>query len=399
MFTRNRKVVASLVLMAALIGLSIIFDTETMSDPVMAPRPLGIVESFRPYVQSTAAPGKLIKFGDTIDDQFGDGDGPIAYSFKGDAGNLVTITMISSPDNDPPIDPAIQLLDPNGTLIARNDDSLDTTFGLTNARITRFPLPVDGTYTIQAMRSSHVNGAFVLSLKGTKGTAVDKLEYGKAVQGNVTGDAPKAAYLISASQGDVITIVAQTATGANLIPFVVLLSPDGDRLVTSDPNAKTSKSARVTRFLIQDDGTYTVQVTHFGEDTGTTTGGFRLTVTLVAQNTIMTYGDTVQGTINDDTFAVNFIFAANKGDLITITMKTTDGDLDSTLALQDPTGKKVASSETASGAGLQATDAQIRRFQIPSKGNFTIIASRKDGETGATSGSFTLELDLTKGTQ
>ena len=397
MVSPKRSFIVICISLALLLGLSIdsfLGPTRHLEIPVKF---VGEGENFRPALQATDTSPTPIQFGDSVDGEFGDGDGPFAYTFDGSTGNLVTITMVSSPDNDPPIDPALQLLGPDGRLMARNDDSFDSTFGLTNARIVRFPLPVDGTYTILAMRSSDVNGAFTLVLKGTKGTAVDKLEFGKAITGKVTDSAVKATYQLVGVQGDLITITTQ-ASGGDLIPFVILLGPDGDQLATSDPKAKI-KTVRITRFLLRDDGTYTVQVTRIGQDSGTTTGNFRLTVTLVAENTIMTYGDTVQGAINNDAFEVNYIFSATKGDLMTITMKRADGDLASSLTLFDPNGKKVASNDGATGNGLSDGDAQISRFRIPTTGNYIIVASRVDGETGTSSGTFSLELDLNKGTQ
>src|SRR5260221_11085074 len=345
-----------------------------------------MADNFRPAVQATTAPATPIRYGDTVTGEFGQGDSAFTYTFSGDAGNLITITMLSSADNETPIDPAIQLLNPAGQLIGRNDGSLDPEFGLTNARILRFPLVDSGTYTIMAMRSSDTDGAFSLTLKATKGTAIDRVEYGKTLQGNITGSAPKATYQLPGSKGDVISATAQSQSGSKLIPLVILLGPDGDRLVTSDAKAKTITPARNTRDLLPDDGAYTVVVTRVGEDNGTTTGAFRLTVVLIAQNTIMAYGDTVQGTIDNDTTDVNFIFAATKGDLVTITMKRTDGDLASTLTLLGSDGKQITFSNKASGAGLKGGEGRIKRFRIPRTGNFTIVAGRKDGDSEPPSG-------------
>jgi hypothetical protein len=55
-------------------------------------------------------------------------------------------------DKDDPLDPAIQLVGPDETVVAQNDDSLDAQFGLLNARLVGFPIPKSGSYTIRVLR-------------------------------------------------------------------------------------------------------------------------------------------------------------------------------------------------------------------------------------------------------
>ena len=62
--------------------------------------------------------------------------------FEGTAGEVVTITMRSDGD------PRLLLLDPNGNVVAENDDADGV--GELNSQITRFQLPQDGVYTIVA---------------------------------------------------------------------------------------------------------------------------------------------------------------------------------------------------------------------------------------------------------
>jgi len=71
------------------------------------------------------------------------------WLFEGHAGQVFTITMQAAADTT--LDPVLRLLDPNGNLVANNDDAADTALGL-NAQLVQVRLPVDGQYTIEASR-------------------------------------------------------------------------------------------------------------------------------------------------------------------------------------------------------------------------------------------------------
>lgn len=67
------------------------------------------------------------------------------YTFEGQAGDVVTVTLTSSNGN---LDPLLYLIGPSGIEIAQNDDSNETT----NSLISEILLTEDGTYTIIATR-------------------------------------------------------------------------------------------------------------------------------------------------------------------------------------------------------------------------------------------------------
>jgi len=75
--------------------------------------------------------------------------------------------MAADPAN-PALDPAMMLYGPDGSLVAQNDDSLDSQFGLTNARLVRFPIVDAGAYAIRAERRSAEGGDFTLTLRANR---------------------------------------------------------------------------------------------------------------------------------------------------------------------------------------------------------------------------------------
>lgn len=105
-------------------------------------------------------------------------------------------------------------------------------------------------------------------------------------------------------------------------------------------------------------------------------------VVVQAQETI-TFGTTVAGELSSGE-AVVYRFEAKAGDRIIITMRSED--FDAYLYLRDSSGADLISDDDSGGN----TDSQIRGFEIPANGVYTILA---DSFSDTASGSFTLTLD------
>jgi hypothetical protein len=107
------------------------------------------------FVQDNA-----IEYGETIRGEITDDDFQQTYTFEGSEGDIVTITMIDTSEDDT-LDPLLILLDPEGSEIERNDDGSASIVGEFNSQIRNFTLPTDGTYTIIATRFSQEEGSTV----------------------------------------------------------------------------------------------------------------------------------------------------------------------------------------------------------------------------------------------
>jgi len=338
------------------------------------------------HAQGSAEP---ISYGNTVKRSFGPGDGPFLFSFNATAGDIITLTMVADPDS--PVDPALALLGPDGKMVARNDDSLDSSFGMTNARLVNFPIPVTGTYTIQAMRSSDDDGGFTLALRSRNATpaATNKaIKYGDTARGTITTNSVRASYQFTAAVGDVITVIAQGASG-NLAPYLTLLDPGGKKL-TNTITSGSAKTARISRFPILTNGSYTIIISRIGEEKGTTTGSFTLTLTQDAQTTVMKYGDQLDGKIDNDHTEVNYLFSATAGDVVTIIMTFEDA-LSGTLSLIGPDGKTLATK--GGGPNPPVGSLNISQYRIPTTGGYIVVVGRKGKDQGTSSGSYSLLLD------
>ncbi|MDD5656823.1 MAG: carboxypeptidase-like regulatory domain-containing protein, partial [Elusimicrobia bacterium] len=102
------------------------------------------------------------------------------YTFAGRRGQPVTMEMTATGFYDD----YLMLYDPNGRLLASDDDSA----GNGNARISNLVLPADGLYTIAASAYQGTTGAFKLQLKGsqaTLGSISGDVEYLGSQGGNI----------------------------------------------------------------------------------------------------------------------------------------------------------------------------------------------------------------------
>jgi Bacterial pre-peptidase C-terminal domain len=346
-------------------------------------------------VQETATPGapERLDYGKSVKRSFAADSGPFLFTFQANLGDVITLTMVA--DRADPMDPAISLFGPDGVIVARNDDSFDLNFGLTNARLVNFPIPSTGLYTIQAMRSSDRPGSFTLTLRGTRSRTTDTgLDYGSSADGSVSASVVRTTFQFRASAGDVVTIVVARAASSRLIPYVILFDESGTKLIETNPAERTSGTARITRYPILTDGTYSIVVSRVGEERGGSSGAFTLNLTREASYSKLTYGDGVGGTIDKTSTETGYIFSAKAGDIVTITMTRKSGNLDSLLGLFSSDGSSVASNDNAAGPGLRTGDAQIKSFEIPDTGAYIILAGRKGQAKGTTSGNFALSLEL-----
>jgi hypothetical protein len=292
------------------------------------------------------------------------------WLFTGQEGQTVTILVSGQGVSDP----RARLLDPQGNVIAEDDDSGE---GL-DAFISR-TLTESGLYTIRV--DVFQEGPYTISLDAFEaadsGGEAGTLSYGETVSGQITSEDEADFWRFDGRQGDFVTITIQAS--GNLNGVVRLLDPTGAPLASSE-----GQNAQV-EYLLQSDGLHTIIVSHTDQSSGT----YRLTL---GQGEIETlsYGGSAQGQISASHTQDYYTFMGAEGDAVIITMVSTGGDLDSFLHLQGPDGLELAYDDDGGGY----LDAQISRFVLPEQGTYTIIATRYGGREGDSSGGYQLTLEL-----
>ncbi|NLF79433.1 MAG: hypothetical protein GX573_27385 [Chloroflexi bacterium] len=109
---------------------------------------------------------------------------------------------------------------------------------------------------------------------------------------------------------------------------------------------------------------------------------------------MINYGDIVYGTLNNVNYFEIWQFNGQQGDRIRITM-TGDGVLDPYLGLIEATSEQVLVEDDDSGGNSNA----LIETTLPSSGQFLIIATRYNFDTGTSQGNYSLELSGGAGLQ
>jgi len=370
----------------------------------------------------------VLAYGQMIDGSL-NADQPSAfYAFDALRNDVITITMEVTGGE---IDPFLVLNDSARRPLITDDNS----GGGVNARLT-FVIPGDGRYIIQSTHAggglAEITGTFRLTLTSAGFEGEPVLVDPAAVQPAlptptpagestpVTEPAVESTPAVSdapVEQGDSTRLVALTSgsrindtlTRQTPLRFYWFEAGEGDQVtLTPEPLgafqpllilynasfAEIQRSADGTALTasFDTDGIYFVSVsvpavTSEGGDYGFS---FDLRGNLAQEGNFIDvlYGQSQQGTIDNNIPAVTYRFFGSAGDNVTISMSRVGGDLDSYLYLFDSNGQPLFEDNDSGG-----TDGNARIvFSLPADGAYLIMATRLGQTQGTTSGSYLLDL-------
>jgi hypothetical protein len=335
---------------------------------------------------------ETLSYGGSAQGQISDSHFLDYYTFLGSGGDVVIITMVSTGGD---LDSYLHLQGPDGLELAFDDDSA----GFLDAQILRYVLPEQGIYTIIATRygeqEGDSSGGYYLTLEQAEPldlTPLGELEYGVEVFGTISDQDYEDRWTFEGRAGEEISLILEATSGSVLDPYLQILDSGGAELASNDDSGY-SPNSRIEGFVLPADGTYTVVATRYGTVQGVSSGGYGL---LLVQGLPeppppdgeLSYGDTVEGEINDQNYQDRWVFQGAFGDLVTIRMERVDGELDSFLILLGPDNTEVAYDDDSGGD----LNARIRGFMLPSSGSYTIVASRLGERSGTGAGRYTLTL-------
>ena len=103
----------------------------------------------------------------------------------------------------------------------------------------------------------------------------------------------------------------------------------------------------------------------------------------------LTYGAAIQDRISHEAIRQVYYFQARRGDVVSVRMTTTGGNLDALLLLLDNTGHLLATSDDEAGM----FDAGIDSIQVQEDNFYFIVATRFGQALGVTEGTFELDLE------
>ncbi|MFC1959840.1 hypothetical protein ACFLYO_03935 [Chloroflexota bacterium] len=100
--------------------------------------------------------------------------------------------------------------------------------------------------------------------------------------------------------------------------------------------------------------------------------------------------ETVGGLLDDATPEMQWQFAAQRGDSLSLVVQTIQGDLDPVLQVFDSAGRLVAEHDDI--AYPDDVNAALELVEIPRDDTYTVVVGRFDGAAGSTTGEFVLSL-------
>ncbi len=108
------------------------------------------------------------------------------------------------------------------------------------------------------------------------------------------------------------------------------------------------------------------------------------------EQAVLVYGEPVEGAINNQTFSQAWALQTGAADRIRVRVERLEGNLIPDVSLQDATGSVLARSQADDTRAL----AVIRDHKLPGPGTYQVVVGRDRGETGETSGTYRLTVEV-----
>ncbi len=347
--------------------------------------------------------GSMLRYGDQVINIINNMTPQLYYSFRARRGDIIDVRMRRVSGN---LDPYLQVVDSDAFVLADNDDTLGAATPF-DSLIQGLVIEKDGIYVIVASRYGQAagtsSGNFVLTLDeadnsglgNTAETAVPIL-LGDSVSGELTDKQYERYYRFDAHADDIVTVRMTRSSG--YLDSYVVLADSGLVELAADDDSADNQNALIDQYRIPADGSYYIIATRYQLDEGTTTGAFRLDLQTLGNAfdgvpedvPRVSYGTTITGHISDETPDLLYAFWGVEGDVITVSMNRSDGDLDPVVSLLDA-DQNVLISDDDSGGGQNA---RIGEYTIRTTGTYYVRASRFHGTTAPanTEGAFVLVL-------
>lgn len=306
----------------------------------------------------------------------------VQYSIFGESGQTVVIDLIA--DDTTVLNPILTLFDPNGEIVAENDDLSAQN---PNAQLV-YTFPQQGLYTIVASAEEGVGG-FVLkyqldnSRSAESTTSANGLRYGESVAGSITASTPSNSYTFNGTAGDVIEIKMEAQSG-DLDPQLVLLGPDDVQIASNDDEGPTLNARLQVR--LRQNGTYTIIATSYSGS-----GDYSLSLEKIETSDLsgLTYGSRVLGGMNTDVSVTSYMINVQQWDFVEFEINVQSGNLSPLLSIVDLDGQPlllVRESRALYRAQFPQTGVYVVNVhRNAGAGNYTLIANKIDGAKPVTS--------------
>ncbi len=299
-------------------------------------------------------------------------NGVQTWVFEGSAGETVSVILTPLEDQ---FDAVLELVGPDGTQLV----NLDEGFSGDAEVVVNLELAVTGEYVIVVREFNERGGRYSLSLNEggaalTNFYDAGNLEYGQVKSETLQEDEAHAWFFVGEAGDEVTLVVTPLSPNADLA--VWLLDPNLQRLVMQDEFFYGETETVV--YTLPTAGQYVILVQEFFGETASyqivLTGGTNSSVELAGN---ISNGETVTGNIPLGKEVV-WVFAAQPGDVITVTVRPQDDHSDLVLILRDPDNNVTIVVDNA----LSGEEETILAFPITISGEWTILLQEFFDEEG-----------------
>jgi hypothetical protein len=359
------------ILLAVLIVITVIAQTAcTTGDTPPAelpnprptlPPPVQPTEPVKPLTDQLSADAPVINYNDIKEGVIDEPGAADEWVFNAQAGERVNVVLNSQ------FDSYLELYNPDGELIASNDDSGDNL----TAALFDVALNKTGPYGIIVRGYDGSMGNYALALTGghpTQGGGL--LSNGESRNAVLSDQGYKWRY--QGQQGAFFTIDVKGAPGID--SFLALYGPDGTLLV-SDDDSGGNLNPEIIDVQLPVDGLYTVRAHTIGA-----TGLITLTVNESAQSSgggPLTMGKGQLGTLKAGR-EHRWTFAGEAGQIINVNMVSPE--FDTFLELRNSQDVILAENDD----GPNDTNALIGNFALPASDTYTVVARSLSNAEGGT---------------
>ena len=307
-----------------------------------------------------------------------------AWCFDAERGDSVSIETWRTSGN---LIPALYLHENRMDTYQLADDQNPD--GGDRAWISNYVIPESGRYLISAGRVCCTAGSYQLRFDIASSEPPDRgsdrgyIDYGERRSGWIGDGNWYEDYRFYAQSGDMVTIALDRASG-NLDPVLELRDSSGSEL-TSNDDGGSNRNSLISDYRLRSSGEYRIRARRFNSRDGSSSGDYSLSLRRVTRppadqppanrdpnKPILRYGDSTTGYLDDRNYFDDFLFEARSGDIVSIALNRTSGNLDPKLRLYDNSARLLASNDDG-GAG---NNALIEQYRIPSSGDYTIHALR-----------------------
>jgi hypothetical protein len=349
---------------------------------------------------SAPAHAQEFGYGISVTGTLNDATPRIVYILDGLRGDVIAIDLRV---NSGSLDPMLTVIGSDGTVLALSDDATLEGRDSRDLHLEALHIPRNDRYSLVVARFGYLlgttTGSYTLEVDriGVSSASGSALRYGDSVYNTITDAAPQVYYTFRAARGDTLSVRMQRASG-DLDPALLLVNSQA-QIIADNDDSPGSLDAAINGFVIRDAGIYAIIASRFGQAAGRSKGSFVLTLSSGAESGLgrniefalpLLPGIPAQGEISADRNVQFYEFEGKKDDVITIRMSRTRGELDSFLALLDPSRREIVSDDDGGGG----QNALINQYVLPVDGTYTVVATRFERAQGTTVGPYQLQLDV-----